>query len=158
MRNFLEFYRECIKHAWRDSLKLAYAAHGLWGTLLLWAGLWLGRAKLPLPDDPILAGFIITLLSIAASWVAVFLVRFSSAPPMLSCSHTAAVPLLWRAACGACHSTSESGCLPGAYSPSLWAGNFDARYCKYRGNLRTALISRRWVAGKAGRRIRGGRH
>lgn len=91
MRNFLKFHIACIKHAWRDSWKLANAWYGIWGAPLLWLILWLGRAKLTLPDDPLLSATIIALLSIGATWVAVFVARLVLAPSLLNTELTARI-------------------------------------------------------------------
>jgi hypothetical protein len=55
----------------------------LWGAPLLWAALYFGRLKLTLPDDPLASGTFIAVLSIVATWTAVFSFRLVTAPSRL---------------------------------------------------------------------------
>lgn len=86
MRNGLKFYRSCIEDAWRTSWNVANAWPPVLVLLALYAVGWLSGHDAELANPSAL------LLLLAAAALAIFLVRFTAAPPRIFARLEAAVP------------------------------------------------------------------
>jgi len=86
MRNGLKFYRSCIEDAWRTSWNVANAWPPVLVLLALYAVGWLSGHDAELATPSAL------LLLLAAAALAIFLVRFTAAPPRIFARLEVAVP------------------------------------------------------------------
>jgi hypothetical protein len=89
----MRFYWLCAQDAWRGSLNLANAWSGLWGPVLVYlVTLWWRGKPLTLPDQLDEYMLLLVLSFLGATWIALLIGRFVTAPARLYARLEASIP------------------------------------------------------------------